>query len=255
MFNDSFAIDMAVTLSFLLGPFILYQIFKGKAPAFDKDRVSILNANYAIFNTLYAVFLGMALVTLLNTFYNAKDSIIREAETVFIASLAAEQLPNRAELRATLEAYAESMHASEFLAMEQGQLSPRTGELLARLWELAIATAPEGRAHENALRTFLGDLTDLNKYRLARAAKLSENLHPSVVAIIYLGYLLMLVKIWHTRIDWPRRQLANEIIVVGMLCAVIIIILDLKTPFSGIVNVTADPFDLALQRMRATAGR
>jgi hypothetical protein len=32
---------------------------------------------------------------------------------------------------------------------------------------------------------------------------------------------------------------------------VIIVILDLKTPFSGIVTVTAEPFDAAVQRMQA----
>jgi len=251
MFSSNFYIDFLLTLAALALPFLAYLLSKRLPMDFDKDRISILNNNYAMFNTLYAVFLGVALVNLLSTFYLSKDNIAREAESLVIAYRLAGGIPSAQEVRPSLLDYAVSIRDQEFPLMEQGRMSPETQKILNRIWKMAFNAHPEGAGEINISRAFLNEVTELNKYRLNRSSKLEDNLHPSVVFVIYIGYLLMLVKMWFTRIDWPRHQFWNEVIVVGIICVVIIVILDLKTPFSGIVTVTAEPFDAAVQRMQA----
>ncbi|MEI7637914.1 MAG: hypothetical protein WCJ37_11455 [Syntrophus sp. (in: bacteria)] len=251
MFSSNYYLDFLLTMAALVLPFLVYLLSKRRSMTFDKDRISILNNNYAMFNTLYAVFLGVALVNLLTTFYFAKDSIGREAESLVIAYRLAGGIPSAQEVRPALLNYAISIKDQEFPQMEQGRMSPETQKIMNQIWMQAFNVRPEGANEINISRSFLNEVTELNKYRLNRASKVNDNLHPSVVFVIYIGYLLMLVKMWFTRIDWPVHQFSNEIIVVGITCVVIIVILDLKTPFSGICTVTAEAFEAAVQRMQA----
>lgn len=255
MFSSDFWADLATTLLFLLGPFAVYLVAKRKTLPFDKDRLAILNTNYALFNTLYAVFMGMALVTLLNTFYASKDATNREAESVLSAYRLSLGLRSAPDLPSWLESYARQIRDQDFPAMADGHMSPEAQQTLDRIWTLVIQAAPADPNEANLHRALLSELSEISKQRLTRAVKLTENLHPSVVGIIYFGYLLMLVKTWHTRIDWPRHQLVNECLVVALLTATVLILLDLKTPFSGIVNVGPEPFSQIIDRMREISGR
>ncbi len=254
MFSSNFWSDLVLTLVFLIGPFLIYLWCKRLPVPFDKDRVAILNTNYALFNTLYAVFLGMALVSLLNTFYASKDATNREAESVLLAYRLSLGLHLSPELPFAIQEYAKNIRDLEFPAMAEGHMSPGAQQSLDTVWRLTLHATPMDRTEEALHRALLSELSEISKQRLTRSVKLSENLHPSVVFIIYFGYLLMLAKFWHTRIDWPGHQLMNECIVVGLFMAAVVIILDLKTPFSGIVNVDVEPFAQVLDRMRTIVG-
>ncbi|MBI4804818.1 MAG: hypothetical protein HY795_06250 [Desulfovibrio sp.] len=62
------------------------------------------------------------------------------------------------------------------------------------------------------------------------------------------GYYVMLVKVYLTRVSNKKTQTAYEVCTFIIILLVITIIIDLNTPFVGLINVDTAPFTWAYER-------
>lgn len=235
-------------------PTLLYLVVAYRRNAPPIRHLSETIANYSLFNSLYSIFLGMALVTLLVNFNTVQDATRKESEAMVSMARLLNGLSNAEGLKTSLVAYAKSVVAYDLPALEQGKMSPQASEAFDALWKQAynipLATKNEETIHHMALE----DLTDITKCRLTRRMKATENLHPMILSLIIVGYFVMLAKTWLTRVGNRKTQLAFELPMFAMVILVITVIIDLNTPFVGIVNIDVSAFGYALQRVTILAG-
>jgi hypothetical protein len=62
------------------------------------------------------------------------------------------------------------------------------------------------------------------------------------------GYYVMLIKVYLTRVSNKKTQTAYEVCTFIIILLVITIIIDLNTPFVGLINVDTAPFNWAYER-------
>ena len=235
-------------------PTLLYIVVAYRRNAPPIENLSETISNYSLFNSLYSIFLGMALVTLLVNFNTVQDDTRKESEAMVSMGRLLNGLSDAEGLKKSLVAYAESVVEYDIPALQAGKMSPQASEAFDALWKQAYKIALTSKNEETIHHMVLGDLTDMTKCRLTRRMKAAENLHPMILSLIVIGYYVMLLKTWLTRVGDRKTQLAFELPMFAMIILVITVIIDLNTPFVGIVNIDVSSFAYALQRVTILAG-
>ena len=72
---------------------------------------------FSFFTTIYAFFLGFAIVTLWSAFLTAQANVTREADSLLVAFRISKTLPNSGTFRQALTDYVKSVVADEWPAM------------------------------------------------------------------------------------------------------------------------------------------
>ncbi len=239
----------------LLGlPTLVYLVYAYRRNAPPIRNLSETISNYNLFNSLYSIFLSMALVTLLMNFNTVQDDTRKESEDIISTARLLNGLADAEAMKRSLVAYARSVVEYDLPALQRGAMSPQAAEAFDALWNAAYRIRLTTKNEEGIHRLVLSDLGDMTKCRLTRRIRAKENLHPMIFTLIVLGYYVMLIKTWLTRVADRRTQLAFELPMFVIIILVITVILDLNTPFVGIVNIDTSAFVYALQRATALAG-
>ncbi|WP_428564930.1 MAG: DUF4239 domain-containing protein [Solidesulfovibrio sp. DCME] len=239
----------------LLGlPTLAYMVYSYRRNAPPIQNLSETISNYSLFNSLYSIFLSMALVTLLVNFNTVQDDTRKESEAIVSTARLLNGITDARPMQQALATYAKAVVEDDLPAMQAGKMSPRAAAAFDGLWNAAYAIKLGSKNEENIHRLVLGNLEDITKSRLTRRIKAKENLHPMIFTLIVLGYYVMLIKTWLTRVANRKTQLAFELPMFVIIILVITVIVDLNTPFVGIVNIDTTTFDYALQRATALAG-
>ncbi|MEA4857200.1 MAG: DUF4239 domain-containing protein [Solidesulfovibrio sp.] len=242
------------TVMALLGlPTLAYLVYAYRRNAPPIQNLSETIANYGLFNSLYSIFLSMALVTLLVNFNTVQDDTRKESEAIVSTARLLNGLADAAAMKQALVAYAQSVVTYDLPALQQGRMSPQASEAFDALWNEAYRIRQASKNEEAVHHLVLGELSDMTKSRLTRRIKAKENLHPMILALIVLGYYVMLIKTWLTRLPDRKTQLTFELPMFVIIILVVTVIMDLNTPFVGIVNIDTSAFDYALQRATTLA--
>ncbi|KHK01975.1 bestrophin-like domain [Desulfovibrio sp. TomC] len=254
MYNLFWSSETAVIV--VLGlPTLLYLVAASRKKTPPIQYLSETIANYSLFNSLYSIFLSMALVTLLINFYTVQDDTRKESEAMISMARLLNGLSDAQGLKTRLVAYAKAVVEYDLPALKEGRMSPQASDAFDALWNAAYKVALTAKNEEAIHHLVLEDLSDMTKCRLTRRIKATENLHPMIFSLIVVGYYVMLIKTWLTRVPNRKTQLAFELPMFVMILLVITAIIDLNTPFVGIVNIDVSAFDFALQRVTALSGQ
>jgi len=205
-------------------------------------------ANYNLFNSLYSIFLGMALVTLLVNFNTVQDDTRKEAESIISLARLMSGMSEAQELKQALVNYSASVVAYDLAAIQTGKMSEQASAAFDLLWLNAYKTRVATKNDESIHQLIMAELSTITKCRMTRRMKCKENLHAFVFTLIVVGYYVMLVKSYITRVSCKRAQFVLDSTMFLMILMVITAIVDLNTPFVGIVNVDTSPFQWALER-------
>ncbi|GFK94257.1 hypothetical protein NNJEOMEG_02099 [Fundidesulfovibrio magnetotacticus] len=246
--DNMFVVNEGLALVVLGIPTILYFLLVKWFDYQPTGQLSETIANYSLFNTLYSIFLSMALVTLLINFNGVQDDTRKEVESILSAARLMGGLSDAVELKKSLVRYAKDVVEHDLVAMRSGTLSREASAAFDRLWEQAYKTTLRTKNDETIHRLLLSELADISKSRLTRRVKAKENLHPMIFCLIVVGYYVMLIKAYLTRVNNKKTQIAYEVCTFIMIMLVITTIIDLNTPFVGIVNVDTAPFTWAYER-------
>jgi len=207
---------------------------------------------FSFFTTIYAFFLGFAIVTLWSAFLTAQANVTQEADSLLVAYRLSKTLPNSGAFRRSLKDYVESVVADEWPTMAaHDTMSEKTQHSLEKVWDNFILLKPADK-NDNDIYLEIGNrLNAANQQRLSRALLTRGNLYPPVWVIIVFGFITVLYGLFFNHMQQNRVRLAFDFMVIFVVLCCIYFIFDIDTPFSGYVVVKSDAFQLIYARMLA----
>jgi len=200
---------------------------------------------FNFFTTLYAFFIGFAIVTLWSAFLTAKTNVTREADSLMIVYRTAKHLPASEPFRQALSSYVKTVIDVEWGEMEKGIMSPEAGQrfddIWSRFYELVSNTNKSGELYAN--------ITEAGRHRSSRASTLQGNLYPPVWMILMFGLVSVIFGLYFINREPTLVSLIYEFMIIFMVLACLYFIFDIDTPFSGLVTVKSDAFRTVYLKM------
>lgn len=207
---------------------------------------------FSFFTTIYAFFLGFAIVTLWSAFLTAQTNVTREADALLVSFRISKTLPNSAAFRRSLTDYVKSVLEDEWPAMAASDaMSEKTQNSLEKVWENYILLRPADKG-DNDLYIEIGNLlSEAGRQRFSRALSTQSNLYPPIWVIIIFGFLTVLYGLYFNHMEQNVVRLIFDLMVIFVVLCCIYFVYDIDTPFSGYVVVKPDVFKLTYARMLA----
>jgi hypothetical protein len=203
-----------------------------------RSQEHIQSSVFNFFTTLYAFFIGFAMVTLWSAFLTAKTNVTREAESLMVVYRTAKHLPGSEAFRQAVVNYVKTVIDVEWAEMEKDVMSPeasrRFDDIWARFYELKDDPTKTGELYTN--------LTEAGRQRSSRANILQGNLYPPVWVILIFGFISVVYGLYFINREPTVVSLIYEFMVVFLVLACIYFIFDLDTPFSGLITVKPAAF-------------
>jgi len=235
--------SLIMIISVVISGALLLSRRKGKGRWRDREHIQPSLFNF--FTTLYAFFIGFAIVTLWSVFLTAKTNITREADSLMIVYRTAKHLPGSEPFRQALASYVKTVIDVEWGEMGKGAMSPeasqRFDDIWSRFYELVSDPNKSGELYIN--------ITEAGRQRSSRASALQGNLYPPVWMILMFGLVSVIFGLYFINREPTLVSLIYEFMVIFMVLACIYFIFDLDTPFSGLITVKPEAFRTVYLKM------
>jgi hypothetical protein len=200
---------------------------------------------FDFFTTLYAFFIGFAMVTLWSAFLTAKTNVAREAESMMIISRTAKHLPGSEPFRQAVARYVKTVIDVEWGEMEKGIMSPEANQRFDDIW----AKFYELGRDPNVAGELYTDLTEASRQRSTRSTMLGGNLYPPVWVILVFGFLSVVYGLYFINREPTVVSLIYEFMIIFLVLSCVYFIYDLDTPFSGLITLKPDAFRTVYLKM------
>jgi Protein of unknown function (DUF4239) len=200
---------------------------------------------FNFFTTLYAFFIGFAIITLWSAFLTAKTNVTREADSLMVVYRTAKHLPGSEAFRQAVVNYVKTVIDVEWAEMEKDAVSPeavrRFDDIWAKFYELKDDSHKTGELYTN--------LTEASRQRSSRVTTLQGNLYPPVWVILIFGFISVVFGLYFINREPTLVSLIYEFMVIFLVLACIYFIYDLDTPFSGLITVKPEAFRTVYLKM------
>ena len=220
-------------------------LIRRKSKGHWRSQEHIQSPVFNFFTTLYAFFIGFALVTLWSAFLTAKANVTREADSLMVVYRTAKHLPNSEDFRQAVVNYVKTVIDVEWAEMEKDAMSPEAGrrfeDIWARVYELKDDPSRSSELYTN--------LTEAGRQRASRASILHGNLYPPVWVILIFGFISVVYGLYFINREPTVVSLIYEFMVIFLVLACIYFIFDLDTPFSGLITVKPESFQTVYLKM------
>jgi len=217
----------------------------------ERFRDRIQSPPFGFFATLYAFFLGFAIVTLWSNFVNVKFNVTWEAYSLLSSYRLSQSLPNSEKFRQELVTYVKTVLDKEWSSMEKGAMNEEANHLMESVWNRFQELKPADKQDNPIFVNIATTLNEARRQRLSRGLALSGNLYEPIWVIIIFGLFTTMFSLYFMHPEQNIIQIIFEFMVLFTLLACIYFITDLDTPFSGLVRVPADAFQDVYQSMLA----
>jgi hypothetical protein len=214
----------------------------------EKGEEHIHPSIFSFFASLYAFFLGFAIITLWSAFLHAKVDVTREADSLLIAYRMSLLLPHSEPFRQALVDYVRSVVDDEWDQMENGSMSRKANQHLDQVWDKLGQIKSDNTDFYAAI---FSHLSDASKQRLARENLLEGNLYPPIWVIIIFGFISIIYGLYFNHIRQNAVKIAFDFMVLFLVLSCIFFIYDINTPFSGYIVVKSGAFQTVLTKMLA----
>jgi hypothetical protein len=242
--NQYLILFSLITLISVVISGVLLLIRRGSGSRW-RSQEHIHSSVFDFFTTLYAFFIGFAMVTLWSAFLNAKTNVTREADSMMIVYRIAKQLPNSEPFRQAVVNYVKTVIDVEWTEMEKDVMSPAAAQRFEDIWSKFYELSPDPDKY-GGLYT---NLTEAARQRSTRSNMLHGNLYPPVWVILIFGFLSVLYGLYFINRQPTVVSLIYEFMVIFLVLACVYFIYDIDTPFSGLVNVKPDAFQTVYLKM------
>lgn len=200
---------------------------------------------FSFFTTLYAFFIGFAIVTLWSTFLTTQANVNREADGLMVAYYASRSLPHSETFRQSLQSYVKTVLEDEWPQMEQDSMSPAASQRFDEVLEKYFALSGDS----DKIRAIFNSLAEAGRQRLLRATTVKGNLYPTVWIILFFGFGSVVFGLFLLNRQPTAVSLIFEFMVIFMVLTCLLFIYDINTPFSGFIAVPPDAFQVIYQKM------
>jgi len=235
--------SVITVISVLISGALLLMRRKGRGRWRDQEHIQPSLFNF--FTTLYAFFIGFAIVTLWSAFLTAKTNVTREAESMMIVHRTAKHLPGSGPFCQAVASYVKTVIDVEWSEMEKGAMSPEAGQRFEAVWSRYYELGGD----PNKLGELYTNLTEAGRQRSSRSALLQGNLYPPVWVILIFGFISVSYGLYFINREPTVVSLIYEFMVLFLVLSCIYFIFDLDTPFSGLITVKPDAFRTVYLKM------
>jgi hypothetical protein len=201
-------------------------------------------ALFSFFTTLYAFFIGFAMVTLWSAFLTAKADVNREAGSLGIVYRTASNLPGSEAFRQAVADYVKAVIEVEWAEMEKGTMSPEASRRFEAIWlrfsELAADANKDSELYAN--------LTEADRQRASRANILQGNLYQPVWVILVFGFVSVCYGLYFINREPTLVSVIYEFMIIFLVLSCVYFVYDINTPFSGFITVKPEAFHDLYQR-------
>lgn len=233
------------TLIFACGPLVVRRL----VPVDDLiANNEVAGFKFATLGVIYAVLLGLAVISVWEKFADAEGAATREAASVASMYRLTGGVDAAAQpaLRDALTAYARSVVADDWSAMEVEGESPKTLAALNSLYTATLALDAgdiRGAVLLNSLLTEVNLVTEARRERLT----LSRGIVPNVIwLVLVIGAVLTLSFTFF----FALRNVRPQLLMTGMLGLAVFlalfVALSIDHPFTGEVRVRPEAMNLVL---------
>jgi hypothetical protein len=216
---------------------------KGKGHWRAKEHIQ--PSLFSFFTTLYAFFIGFAIVTLWSAFLTAKTNVTREADSLMVVYRTAKNLPDSKAFRQALADYVKAVVEVEWAEMEKGSLSPEATRRFDDIWSKFYDLKDDS----NKTSELYSNLTEANRQRSSRATILQGTLYPPVWVILIFGFMSVIYGMYFINREPSVVSSTYEFMVIFLVLACIYFIYDIDTPFSGLVTLKPEAFQSVYLKM------
>jgi len=218
-------------------------------PESFRDRIN--SSPFGFFATLYAFFLGFAIVTLWTNFVNVKFNVTWEAYSLLSSYRLSQVLPNSDRFRQDLMKYVNTVLDKEWGSMAEGSMNEEANRLIDAVWSHLQELKPADKQDNPLFVSVATHLNEARRQRLSRGLSLSGNLYQPIWVIIVFGLIATVYSFYFMHPEHNLVQLIFEFMVLFTLLACIYFIIDLDTPFSGLVRIAPEAFQEVYRSMQA----
>jgi hypothetical protein len=237
-----FLIITGISLAISVSLFLLRKQLKGTY----LDQEYIHSSVFSFFTTLYAFFIGFAIVTLWTAYLHAQANVTKEADAILTVHRIAQSTPGTEELRISLINYVQSVIEDEWPAMERDSMCEKTARHFNLIWEkfyqLNIDPQKGSDIRDN--------LAEASRQRLARAILLKGNLYPPVWVILIFGFVSVVFGLYFLNRQQNLVSVTFEFMVIFLVLACLYFIHDIDTTYSGFISVEPEVFQKVLVVMK-----
>ncbi|WP_416974787.1 hypothetical protein [Streptomyces sp. 4F14] len=211
----------------------------------EEPREDVAEYIAMMVGVLYALILGLSLVSVWDARSGASDHVATEASAVHQVRLLAASLPEpqASEVRSGTDAYARHVIDVEWPAMAAGQpLGPEGWRLLDRLRAADRLPDDATPAQQAAAQEVLAQLSTLDDARRGREGDIGGGLSPILWLGLIIGGVLTVAFMFMFGVE---RSVTHVVMVMGLSALITFLVLlihQLDQPFNGILAVDATPF-------------
>ena len=239
LFFMIFSIILALSLALTGLLYLLRRRSAAAGPTFEPLHPSV----FSFFNTIYAFFLGFAIVTLWSTFLTTQANVTREADALLIAHRLSKILPESGAFRRSLLDYVQSVVEDEWPTMAASDtMSEKTQQSLEKVWDTYLLLRPAAKGDLDIYLEMGNRLSEASRQRLSRAISTQGNLYSPIWVIIVFGFFGVLFGLYFNHFQQNRVRLCFDFMVIFLVLCCIYFIWDIDTPFGGCITVKADIF-------------
>ncbi|MET9494824.1 DUF4239 domain-containing protein [Streptomyces sp. NPDC006552] len=211
----------------------------------DEPREDVAEYISMMVGVLYALVLGLALVSVWDAQSSAEDHTATEASAAHQIHLLAAGLPaERADrMRGEIEAYIRHVTETEWPAMaEQAPLGPAGWRMLDEVRATGQVPADATPAQQATGQEILAQLSTLDEARRGRESDATESLSPVIWFGLIVGGGLTIAFMFMFGV---QRSVTHVVMVAGLSALItftVLLIYQLDSPFDGVFAVDATPF-------------
>ncbi|MCQ4041143.1 DUF4239 domain-containing protein [Streptantibioticus rubrisoli] len=211
----------------------------------EEPREALAEYISMMVGVIYALVLGLALVSVWDTHSSAEAHVQSEAGALHQVYLLADALPPAAEqqARAAAVSYAHQVTSDEWSEMTRREpLGPSGWQLLNRLRDTYETAQPTGAAQQNAGQEAMAQLSVLDEARRGREADAQSRLSSVLWAGLLIGGVLTVGFMFLFGVQRRTSHLVMVMGLTGFIVFLIVLIHQLDMPFGGALGVDAEAF-------------
>ncbi len=209
-----------------------------------KQHNDLIGWHLGVLGTTYAVIIGFMLYTVWTNYGAASVNVEQEAiQLVKIHRLARGlPAPQRDELRAETQRYADAVIHQEWPMMSHGQVSPASAQISRQMWRTLMSIESPTWTQITAEDHALYELSSLSEYRQVRQLEVTSRLPGILWCVLIVGGALTIISACMFGQDNAFLHGIQVFALSFLIALSLVAIADIDRPFQGGVHVQDTAF-------------
>ncbi len=200
---------------------------------------------------IYAVLLGFVLIVVWQSYDEAQDNVLSEANAYvdIYRDLAGIPEPYRSNAQEFMKTYVNVIIEDEWPLLAEGKRSLKAQEFGARSWTLIAQFEPTTESQKVFYAEILDKMNYAGELRRQRIADASSGTHPVLWSVLLLGGIITVVLTLFFGSEGLFAQLTMTTLLSVLIVLLLFTILIMDFPFSGDLSIGPEAFQQVLTYM------